>query len=195
VRHGLAVAIGEYVIIQDADLEYDPTDHLTMLRRLQNGDVDAVYGSRYMGSGAGLRSQIGHRWPGQSRAAYLGGRSLSLVALLFTGRYLSDTVTALKLFKRECICSLSLDLSDTVTALKLFKRECICSLSLETSGFELDHEITSKVLARGARIAEVPVSYAPRSRVEGKKIGFRDWLAAVRCYARYGKPSAGRLRG
>ena len=164
VRHGLAATRGDYVVIQDADLEYDPADHLGMLRRLQKDDVDAVYGSRYLGAGrAGLRGWLGSRWPGQSWAAYLGGRSLSLVAFLCTGRYLTDTVTALKLFRRECICS----------------------LFLETSGFELDHEITSKLLASGGRIAEVPVGYVPRSRAEGKKIGARDWLIAVRCYARY----------
>ncbi len=93
-----------------------------MLRALLDGRADAVYGSRYMGKG---------KHPNQSWTAYLGGRSLSLVALAFTGRYLTDTVTALKLFRRTDVAS----------------------LPLETTGFETDHEITARLLARGARIS------------------------------------------
>jgi glycosyltransferase involved in cell wall biosynthesis len=154
VRSGIARATGEYLIIQDADLEYDPADYLPMLRRMLQGDVEAVYGSRYLSAG---------RQPGQSTAAYLGGRSLSLIAWLFTGRYLTDTVTALKLFRRATLGE----------------------LALETRGFELDHEITAKLLARGGRIAEVPIRYFPRSKAEGKKIGLRDWFRATRTFWRY----------
>jgi glycosyltransferase involved in cell wall biosynthesis len=154
VRAGIALATGEYLIIQDADLEYDPNDYIPMLEALLSGKGDVVYGSRYLGRGR-------HR--NQSLAAYLGGRSLSLVALLFTGRYLTDTVTAFKLFHRSRLAA----------------------VPLETSGFELDHEITSKMIARGARIVEVPIRYMPRSREEGKKIGARDWFIAVRTFWRY----------
>jgi glycosyltransferase involved in cell wall biosynthesis len=154
VRAGIAAATGDYVIIQDADLEYDPRDYVPMLQALLSGGADAVYGSRYLGRG---------RHPGQSRAAYLGGRSLSLVAAACTGRFLTDTVTAYKLFRRRDLAA----------------------LPLETTGFELDHEITARMLARGARIAEVPIGYAPRSREEGKKIGLRDWFIACRTFWRY----------
>ncbi len=154
VRAGIELATGDLLIIQDADLEYDPTDYIPMIRALQEGRGDVVYGSRYLGRG---------RHANQSLAAYLGGRSLSLVALVFTGRYLTDTVTAYKLFHRG-------DLS---------------GLSLETSGFELDHEITARLLARGRRIVEVPISYHPRSREEGKKIGPRDWFTAIKTFARF----------
>jgi hypothetical protein len=78
-------------------------------------------------------------------------------------------------------------LTDTVTALKLFRGPVIKGITLSTTGFELDHEITSKVLRTGARIREVPIRYTPRSRKEGKKIGARDWFVAVRTYARYGR--------
>ena len=154
VRTGMALATGDYLIIQDADLEYDPQDYKPMMQALLSGRADVVYGSRYMGRGM-------HR--GQSLAAYWGGRSLSLVGYLATGRWLTDTVTALKLFPRELLPA----------------------LELRTSGFELDHEITAKVLARGLRIVEVPVSYHPRSRAEGKKIGIKDWFIGTRTFFRF----------
>jgi dolichol-phosphate mannosyltransferase len=156
VRAGIALAIGEYLIIQDADLEYDPQDYIPMVKPLLDGRADIVYGSRYLGRG---------RYPNQSVAAYLGGRSLSAIAWLFTGRYLTDTVTALKLFRREEIAA----------------------LPLETSGFELDHEITARMLARKRRILEVPIRYYPRSRQEGKKIGARDWFIGTRTFWKYRK--------
>jgi len=73
-------------------------------------------------------------------------------------------------------------LTDTVTALKLFPRGLIQSLALVTGGFELDHEISAKVLAHGETIKEVPVHYFPRTRAEGKKIGLRDWFVAVKTF-------------
>jgi len=154
VRAGIAAATGDLLIIQDADLEYDPQDYIPMLRALLDGRADIIYGSRYLGRG---------RHENQSLAAYLGGRSLSLVAWLFTGTYLTDTVTAFKLFRREELAA----------------------LPLETTGFELDHEITARMLARGKTIAEVPIRYYPRSREEGKKIGARDWFIGTRTFWRY----------
>ena len=154
VRAGLERATGDLLIIQDADLEYDPRDYVPMVEALLAGRGDIVYGSRYM---------TGGRHANQSLAAYLGGRSLSLAALACTGTYLTDTVTALKLFPRDLLMS----------------------LTLTTSGFELDHEITAKMLALGKRIVEVPVRYYPRSREEGKKIGWRDWVTGVRTFIRF----------
>jgi dolichol-phosphate mannosyltransferase len=154
VREGIELATGDLLIIQDADLEYDPQDYLPMLDALLQGRGDIVYGSRYMRAG---------RHANQTWGAYLGGRSLSIVARLFTGAWITDTVTALKLFPRSVIKD----------------------LALTTSGFELDHEITAKLLARGCRIVEVPVSYNPRSKEEGKKIGLRDWFIGTRTYYRF----------
>jgi dolichol-phosphate mannosyltransferase len=154
VREGIELATGDLLIIQDADLEYDPQDYRPMLEALLQGRGDIVYGSRYMRAG---------RHANQSWAAYLGGRSLSIVARVFTGAWITDTVTALKLFPREVIKG----------------------LALSTSGFELDHEITAKLLARGYRIVEVPVSYNPRSKEEGKKIGLRDWFIGTRTFFRF----------
>jgi hypothetical protein len=127
---------------------------MPMMNAILAGRGDVVYGSRYFGRG---------RHAGQSWTAYAGGRSLSLACRLCTGTYLTDTVTALKLFPRSVLTS----------------------LDLRTSGFELDHEITAKVLARGLTIVEVPVGYHPRSRAEGKKIGARDWLVGVLTFLRF----------
>ena len=167
VRVGIALAQGDFVIIQDADLEYDPEDYRAMLAELQTGRADTVYGSRYMKypQRGKLRNLLSGKHAHQSWTAYLGGQSLSFVALFFTGHYLSDTVTALKLFRRDVIQG----------------------LDLHTSGFELDHEISSKILSRGYRIVEVPIRYFPRSKAEGKKIGLRDWFKACRTFAKYRK--------
>jgi glycosyltransferase involved in cell wall biosynthesis len=156
VRAGIEIATGDLLMIQDADLEYDPNDYLPMVRAILEGRGDIVYGSRYLGHG---------RYSGQSWLAYLGGRSLSIVALIATGHYINDTVTALKLFPRHLLAG----------------------VPLETSGFELDHEISAKLLARGYRIVEVPISYSPRSKAQGKKIGLRDWFIGARTYWRYSR--------
>jgi glycosyltransferase involved in cell wall biosynthesis len=165
VRAGIALATGDYLIIQDADLEYDPQDYVPMLRSLIAGRAAIIYGSRYLKHPARgrLANLASGRHPAQGWSAYLGGQSLSVVAWALTGHYLSDTVTALKLFARRDLAS----------------------LDLTTSGFELDHEITAKMLARGRAIAEVPIKYFPRSREEGKKIGLRDWFRAVRTFWRF----------
>jgi len=163
VRAGIARATGDYLMIQDADLEYEPGDYIPMVEELLHSGCDAVYGSRYMPAGGSRGLATKHA--GQSWAAFLGGRSLSLVQWWFTGQYLTDTVTALKLFRSPVIKP----------------------LELRTSGFELDHEITAKILGRGHTIREVPIRYYPRSREEGKKIGARDWFIAVRTYARHSK--------
>ena len=154
VRAGIGASTGDYVLIQDADLEYDPNDYVPMLEAMRQG-ATVVYGSRY----------LAHRgpYPNQSVMAYLGGVSLSVVCKMLTGRWITDTVTAYKLFPRSLLTN----------------------LALETSGFELDHEITAKVAARGHDIREVPIQYRPRSRRDGKKIGARDWLIAVRTFTRW----------
>ncbi|NKB75734.1 MAG: glycosyltransferase [Gammaproteobacteria bacterium] len=165
VRTGLDKATGDFLIIQDADLEYDPEDYIPMLEPLLSNKADVIYGSRYMKhpEAGVIKNLLTGKHPEQSWVAYLGGQSLSFVSLLFTGRFLSDTVTAYKLFKSPIIKN----------------------LALETTGFELDHEISAKVLSSGHRIMEVPISYLPRTVAEGKKIGLKDWFCAIRTFFRY----------
>ncbi len=165
VREGIARAAGDLILIQDADLEYDPQDYRPMLEALRGG-ADVVYGSRYLKRpGAGVVANlVSGKHPQQSLVAYVGGQSLSFIGLAFTGRYLTDTVTALKLYPRSLLVD----------------------MDLQTTGFELDHEMTAKALARRMRIAEVPISYFPRTKAEGKKIGLKDWFRALRTFRRFG---------
>ena len=157
VRAGIAAATGDLLIIQDADLEYDPQDYMPMLRALLDGRADIVYGSRYLGRGRHAQPVAAPRISAAAASAWSRG------------------------------CSPARILTDTVTAFKLFRRDDIAALPLETTGFELDHEITSRMLARGRTIVEVPISYYPRSRDEGKKIGLRDWFIGTRTFWRYRK--------
>ncbi len=165
IRSGLTNVTGDLVIIQDADLEYDPEDYLAMLEPILENKADVVYGSRYLkhpNSGK-MRNLLTGKHPDQSWAAYLGGQSLSFVMWFFTGRYISDTVTAYKLFRAPILTG----------------------MQLHTTGFETDHEISCKILAAGQRLREVPVSYFPRNREQGKKIGIQDWFRAIRTFYRF----------
>jgi glycosyltransferase involved in cell wall biosynthesis len=157
VQRGIRESAGDYILIQDADMEYDPADYLLLLAALETG-ADAVYGSRILGR---IRASGWSLTPGKNPAQGFGpwvaGVVLSCLTLLLYGRWISDTLTAYKLYPA-----------------KVLKR-----MKIETRGFETDHEITAKLILAGLRIAEVPISYRPRSLAEGKKIKPRDGLIAV----------------
>jgi glycosyltransferase involved in cell wall biosynthesis len=152
VRTGLAEARGDLVLIQDADLEYDPNDWPLLLEPILRGKARVVYGSRFTGQ---RKNMLPLHW--------VGNRLLSLV----TNVLYSST------------------LSDMETCYKLFDAEVLDGLNIVSKRFEFEPEITAKVLRRGHRIYEVPISYAGREPDEGKKITWRDGLGALKALVKF----------
>jgi dolichol-phosphate mannosyltransferase len=174
VRRGIAESTGDYILVQDADLEYDPRDYLPMLQALRSG-AGAVYGSRTAGQirDLGWRLPFPGKHPRQDVGPWFAGVLLSCWTLLLYGRWISDTLTAYKLYPAKDI-----------------KR-----MRLETTGFETDHEITARLFRAGVSISEVPIRYDPRSTHEGKKIRPVDGLIAVWTLLRFRfKPLDGRTQ-
>lgn len=155
VQRGIAEASGDYILVQDADLEYDPQDYPALLSELAHADV--VYGSRTLGQMLLRKSWTPGRHPRQGLGPWVAGVLLTCWTFLLYGRWISDTLTAYKLYPAK--------------ALK--------NMRIVTSGFETDHEITARLIRAGLRIAEVPIAYDPRSSEEGKKIKPRDGFIAV----------------
>ena len=146
IRTGLAAATGDIVVIQDADLEYDPADWADLLPPLLSGEVDVVYGSRFMGSPEGMQ------WQNRMANQFLS----ALTSVLYRQR-----------------------LTDMETCYKLIRRSVFTSLELTADRFDIEPEITAQLLRRGIEIRELPISYSARSQEDGKKIGYRDGLAAI----------------
>jgi glycosyltransferase involved in cell wall biosynthesis len=146
VRTGFAQASGDYVLIQDADLEYDPEDWPRMLAPVLAGKARVVYGSRFTGE---RRNMLFFHW--------VGNRFLSLVT-----NVLYNTT-----------------LSDMETCYKLIDRALLQDIDLRADRFEIEPEITAKILRKGVRIYEVPISYTGREVDEGKKITWTDGFSAL----------------
>lgn len=156
VARGFAAVRAPYVVIQDADLEYDPGDLPELLGPLLAGSADAVYGSRFMARPRGARVDW-HR---------VGNGLLT---------HLSNVMTSLKL-------------TDMETCYKMIRTPLAQALTIQETRFGMEPEITAKLAASGARIREVPISYNGRSYEEGKKIGWKDGVSAIRCIVKYNLP-------
>jgi len=152
LRTGFAHATGDYVLVQDADLEYDPHDWPRLLDPVLRGKARVVYGSRFTGE---RRNMLLLHW--------IGNRFLSLVT-----NVLYNTT-----------------LSDMETCYKLLDRRLLDELTLRSKRFEIEPELTAKLLKRGVRIYEVPISYAGREYEEGKKITWRDGFIALWTLVKY----------
>ena len=152
IRTGLESATGDLVLVQDADLEYDPEDWPRLLAPVLKGRARVVYGSRFTGE---RRNMLFLHW--------VGNRFLSLV----TNMLYNST------------------LSDMETCYKLFDRRVLDGVRLTADRFDFEPEFTAKVLRRGIRIYEVPISYAGRELNEGKKITWHDGVIALWTLVKY----------
>jgi glycosyltransferase involved in cell wall biosynthesis len=155
VWRGMRESTGDMVIIQDADLEYDPREYSQLIRPILDGEADVVYGSRFLGSPRGHR--VLYFWHS------VGNRLLTTLSNMFS----------------------DLNLTDMETCYKVMVRSVVDRLDLQSRDFGIEPEITQKVAAMRARIYEVPISYHGRTYEEGKKIGLKDAFKAVYTIVRF----------
>lgn len=153
LRRGFAEASGDLIVVQDADLEYDPRDYPVLLAPILEDEADVVYGSRF-----------------------LGGPHRVLLFWHSVGNKFLTTVSNM--------CS-NLNLSDMETCYKAFRKSVLDGVPLRSNRFGIEPELTAKFARRRARIYEVPISYHGRTYAEGKKIGWKDGVAALWAIVRY----------
>jgi len=153
LRTALEQATGDIVVIQDADLEYDPADYPILLKPILDGRADVVYGSRFLGG----THRVLLFWH------FMANKFLTLLSNLFC----------------------NLNLSDMETGYKVFRRKCVEGLALNAERFGIEPELTAKLARRHFRFYETPIGYSGRDYSEGKKIGWKDGLAALWFIFRY----------
>lgn len=152
IKTGMTLATGNYIIIQDADLEYDPAEYNQLMKNLINKKADAVFGTRY--SKMRTRSEA---WKKGSR-------------LFFFGNLFLNFMTTILYFRK---------ITDFGAGHKAFRTDVIKNIGLRANGFDFDAEITAKLLKKGHKITEIPITYTPRTFAEGKKTSWKDGVKAL----------------
>lgn len=160
VQNGIKIAKGDFVLIQDGDLEYDPNDIITMCKKLRKDKNKSVYGSRYLPLKYNIFPRI-HK--DQSILPYLANIVFVIMFFIIYQKLITDPLTGYKLYPID-----------------FFKK-----FEIFSDGFEADHEITAKLIKNNYVIEEVIVSYNPRTVQEGKKINFFDALKAIKTIIKY----------
>jgi len=161
IQNGIKFSKGNYILIQDADLEYDPIFYKELLKPFNHFKKNiAVFGSRYLKKNKSLRKKP---FPNQDFFAFFFNYFLSFFFLILHGKFISDLLTGYKVYEKI-----------------FFEKNSIYS-----SGFEADHEITAKLLRNDIKIIELPIKYYPRTKQEGKKISFKDAIKAVLVIIKY----------
>jgi glycosyltransferase involved in cell wall biosynthesis len=157
VWRGMQESTGDVVLIQDADLEYDPDEYPVLLRPILEGEAEVVYGSRFLGTARGHR--VLYFWHS------VGNQLLTLLSNMLT----------------------DLNLTDMETCYKAMTKDVVRKLDLQSQRFGIEPEITCKVARLRVRIYEVPISYHGRTYAEGKKIGFKDAIQAAWTLLRFAR--------
>tara|TARA_B100000886_G_scaffold142683_1_gene96873 strand:+ start:2905 stop:3606 length:702 start_codon:yes stop_codon:yes gene_type:complete len=160
VQNGIKIAKGDFVLIQDGDLEYDPNDIITMCKKLRKDKNKSVYGSRYLPLKYNIFPRINKD---QSILPYLANIVFVIMFFIIYQKLITDPLTGYKLYPID-----------------FFKK-----FEIFSNGFEADHEITAKLIKNNYVIEEVIVSYNPRTVQEGKKINFFDALKAIKTIIKY----------